>query len=242
MPVETEIANRLETGWSEVRAWTEEWEIELASAVEVGLEGEEKVRWQLWDPSSLSPPNSRPTSRAGPTEAMTQLQGNTMPATVSKTATGEILNDGPSKVKPNEWDWVLFANRRDAYICRDTMLSFGNKRPLANIRKGRPVGTHVVRGFSEEAWLRLHPSKKRSSNTRKRSASYTPQPTLKNTKMAEKDRRSSATASLRVQSSSSQFQAGGNVGEYVQQQEGLGVGENEEERGKVTDLFLVVHG
>src|SRR5690606_1293754 len=47
LPVETDMANRLEKGYCEVRAWTEEWDAELESAVQVGREGEEKVRWRL---------------------------------------------------------------------------------------------------------------------------------------------------------------------------------------------------
>ena len=37
-----------------VSAKTEEWEMELASAMEIGWGGEKKVHCQLWDKQSLS--------------------------------------------------------------------------------------------------------------------------------------------------------------------------------------------
>lgn len=55
-------------------------------------------------------------------------------ATLKSGVAGSVT---PGQTMVNEADWVLFTNAVDAYICRDTMLSFGNKRPLANIRKGR---------------------------------------------------------------------------------------------------------
>lgn len=228
LPVETEMANRLETGWEEVRAWTEEWEMELSSAVEVGREGEGKVRWQLWD---TKPSTSAPSSRPGTAVELGAEQ-------ILPTSTA---NSAPSRAKPNEWDWVIFANSRDAYICRDTMLSFGQRRPLANIRRGRTVGIHVVRGFSESEWLKLHPqpNSKRPASTpaRSRAASVAPTQSPIPTYIKEKNRRSYSTGS--------EFQAGGDVGGFEQHQEeglGLGLGEDDEMRGKVTDLFLVIHG
>ncbi|KAA8908986.1 DDHD domain protein [Sphaerosporella brunnea] len=248
LPVETEIANRLETGWEEVHAWTEEWELELASAVEVGREGEEKVRWQLWDKSSISVPNSRPGS-SGVLIDGAMLESATMPTSATKTvpATSSI-NDPTSRAKPNEWDWVLFANGKDAYICRDSMLSFGQKRPLANIRRGKTVGTHVVRGFSETEWLKLHPPRKRPQQTtaKSRSSSATISPVPRN--VVEKNARGYPISPGVVRDPPpttvhNEFQAGGDVGGFTQQtEEGLGLGENEEQRGKVTDLFLVIHG
>jgi hypothetical protein len=239
LPVETEIANRLEAGWEEVRAWTEEWDMELSSAVEVGREGEEKVRWRLWDTSSLSAASSRPGSSTG-VNSGEMIQ----PPTTSKISGTANISDTPSRAKPNEWDWVLFANGTDAYICRDSMLSFGNKRPLANIRRGKTVGTHVVRGFSEKEWLRLHPPRRRPPPASKsRSVNVTATPPL-SVGLKEKPLRSySVTQPLPSRTAESEFQTGGDVGAFEHhQEEGLGLGENDAQRGKVTDLFLVIHG
>lgn len=240
LPVETEVANRLETGWEEVCAWTEEWEMELSSAVEVGREGEEKVRWKLWDPNSISAPSSRPCTAAGGAEEQTLV--DTLPESVTKTAPAvSNPNDASSRAKPNLWDWVLFTNARDAYICRDTMLSFGNKRPLANVRRGKTMGTHVVRGFSEKEWLRLHPPRKRpppASPRNQNGCSGISRTTEKNTRSY-----SSSNMKQIPRTTVNEFQAGGDLCSFAQHQDdGLGLGENQQERGKVTDLFLVIHG
>ncbi|TGZ80048.1 hypothetical protein EX30DRAFT_396620 [Ascodesmis nigricans] len=241
MPVETEIANRLETGWQEVQAWTEEWDIELASAVEVGIEGEEKVRWQLWDDATISAANSRPST--GSADASPDAFGEEMDIDSSptikdlkKSPTSTALKEPESKVKPNPWDWVLFANANDAYVCRDTMLSFGNKRPLAQIRRGRTIGTHVVRGFCEKEWLKLHPPKRKP-------APVSRSPSRADTPSRRKREKLDEHASLSASALETNFEPGGRVGGFSQQtDEGLGLDENEEERGKVTDLFLVIHG
>lgn len=246
MPVETEIANRLEMGWQEVRAWTEEWDIELASAVEVGAEGEEKVRWQLWDDATISAANSRPTTGSDPTS--TTLDGDmdvgaSAPPTkpLQKMPTSAVLKEAENKIKPNPWDWVLFANEKDAYICRDTMLSFGNKRPLAQIRRGRTIGTHVVRGFSEKEWLKLYPPKRQSAPPARAPSRAGPPSGRRREKIG--DRTPSTTGIRTPATSETDFQAGGRVGGFSQQaEEGLGLDEDEAARGKVTDLFLVIHG
>jgi hypothetical protein len=227
LPVETEVANRLETGWQEVRAWTEEWELELMSAVEVGKEGEEKVRWQLWDKPSPSTAPSRPGSIAE--------EGTRFPVVENVSPAPPPVG---ADVKTNEYDWVLFANKRDAYICRDTMLSFGNKRPLANIRRGKRVGTHVVRGFQANEWDRLHPSKKKRKSpapvgARRHSASSTPN--LTPPKLREREKRS-----VSVTDGAPGTQVPRDEPSEDSQEAGLGPGE--EERTKVTELFLVIHG
>jgi len=56
-------------------------------------------------------------------------------------------------------EWVIFANAKEAYILRDSLLSgFAgiNKRPLAAIKRGKTIGVPVVRGFDEKAWRKIH--------------------------------------------------------------------------------------
>jgi hypothetical protein len=218
LPVKAEVANRLEAGWEEVRAWTDEWQVELTSAVEVGWEGEKKVRWQLWDKPSLSGQSTRPGSAAEDGAGMQGL-GDALPVPVVGT-----------DAAPNEYDWVLFANGTDAYICRDSILSFGSKRPLANIRKGKTVGTHVIRGFQVSEWERLHPSKrKRKLNNpvavgrRSTSSLVKPEP-------QEKEKR----GDIRVTPG---LPVSGNVSPGE-----VRLGPGEEDRIQVTELFLVIHG
>jgi hypothetical protein len=47
-PVELEVANRLEEGYLELKPWTETWNDELNCAVEVGAEGEVKITHRLY--------------------------------------------------------------------------------------------------------------------------------------------------------------------------------------------------
>ncbi|KAF8455211.1 DDHD domain-containing protein [Terfezia claveryi] len=159
LPVETDMANRLERGYCEVRAWTEEWDAELESAVQVGREGEEKVRWKLWDMTDATNTplgGSRPGTSTGKSEPMDIGSGRSTHANaagISNSAT------------PNPNDWVIFANSKEAYICRDTMLGFGNRRPLATIKSAgasgaNNVGIRVVRGFNVAEWERLNPKRK----------------------------------------------------------------------------------
>src|SRR5690606_18111391 len=62
LPVEAEVANRLEEGYMELRAWSEEWALELNSALEVGKEAEDKIRWSLYQ-KPVTPGGSTTTSR-----------------------------------------------------------------------------------------------------------------------------------------------------------------------------------
>jgi hypothetical protein len=58
---------------------------------------------------------------------------------------------------------VIYANETEAYLLRPSLQpsAYYGRRPLANyIRKGRPIGVCVCRGFDQEIWDRLHPSKK----------------------------------------------------------------------------------
>lgn len=225
LPVSAEIANRLETGWEEVRAWTEEWEMELASAVEVGREGEEKVRWQLW---------AKDTAGSRPGSALGESGAEGMGGFDSEVAGGTDASRG---VRADAADWVLFANETDAYICRDTMLSFGNKRPLANIRRGRPVGTRVVRGFQQGVWERLNPTTKK----RKVPASGATATGRKwSTSSTRDSREKKGYGPARTPMSASPGPGTTPVGSIREEMEGLGP--DDEDRIPVTDLFLVIHG
>ncbi|KAK4494696.1 hypothetical protein PRZ48_014052 [Zasmidium cellare] len=63
LPVETPVANMLEAGYLDLQCWTQTWQDELNSAVEVGAIGEMKIVHKLWPdkvPRSIStPPGSR---------------------------------------------------------------------------------------------------------------------------------------------------------------------------------------
>ncbi|KAF7126096.1 hypothetical protein CNMCM5793_002518 [Aspergillus hiratsukae] len=72
LPVETELANKLEDGYVYLKPWTDTWQDELNSCVENGADAEMKIVYKLWPkPSTKSystPATSRPGSsaQAGP--------------------------------------------------------------------------------------------------------------------------------------------------------------------------------
>jgi hypothetical protein len=47
-PIEPIVANQLEMGYRELRPWSQTWNDELNSAMEVGAAGEEKIAHRLW--------------------------------------------------------------------------------------------------------------------------------------------------------------------------------------------------
>ncbi|KAK5132315.1 hypothetical protein LTR08_009223 [Meristemomyces frigidus] len=57
---------------------------------------------------------------------------------------------------------VIYANEREARILKPSLLpsTYYGRRPLANyIRKGHKLGIPVVRGFDQDVWDKLHPTK-----------------------------------------------------------------------------------
>ena len=58
---------------------------------------------------------------------------------------------------------VIYANEKEAYLLRPSLQpsDYYGRRPLTSyIRKGHTIGIHVVRGFDQEAWDKIHPPKK----------------------------------------------------------------------------------
>lgn len=54
LPVEPDLANWLETGYQELQPWTDAWQEELNSCVEIGAEAEVKVVYHLFPEKSLA--------------------------------------------------------------------------------------------------------------------------------------------------------------------------------------------
>lgn len=55
LPVEPTVANQLEKGYREMRPWSQTWKDELNSALEVGAAGEEKISHRLWPKETPAP-------------------------------------------------------------------------------------------------------------------------------------------------------------------------------------------
>ncbi|KAJ4354591.1 uncharacterized protein N0V89_006328 [Didymosphaeria variabile] len=188
MPVEVDVANMLEAGYLEMKPWTETWTDELNSAVEVGALGEMKILQKLW-PAKPNQVDSRPSTsnQMLPTPGLVQ---STMPEEPldSEKERRTILEhvcdmidistgpEGPDNKAAGDTEYghggrknlyrsagVLYASDKEAYILKPALQpsDYYGRRPLANyIRKGRPIGIPVVRGFDQAAWDKLYPPKR----------------------------------------------------------------------------------
>ena len=85
LPVETSVANMLEAGYVDLQCWTQTWQDELNSAVEVGAAGEMKVAYKLWP--EPKPSDSRPASRRG--KAIREDRENLLRTATSNLVEGE---------------------------------------------------------------------------------------------------------------------------------------------------------
>lgn len=185
MPVEVQVANMLEVGYLELQPWTETWRDELNSAVEVGAFGEMKILHNLW-PEKTKKPESRPSTSQ---QMQAGLVQSTLPEEEEdpEKERREVVEnacdlidistgvDGPDHKAAGDLQYsadgrkhlyqkagVIYANSNEAYVLKPTLQpsDYYGRRPLANyIRKGRPIGVCVVRGFDQAVWDRLHPTK-----------------------------------------------------------------------------------
>jgi hypothetical protein len=187
MPVEVEVANMLEAGYLEMQPWTQTWKDELNSAVDVGAFGEMKILHGLW-PEKPRKPESRPSTSQQMMQS-TGLVQSTLPddendpekerrETVENAC--DLIDistgpEGPDHKAAGDLEYgadgrkrlylkagVIYSDDREAFILKPTLQpsDYYGRRPLANyIRKGRPIGVHVVRGFDQAIWDKLHPSK-----------------------------------------------------------------------------------
>ncbi|KAF4556429.1 DDHD domain-containing protein 1 [Elsinoe fawcettii] len=186
MPVEVPVANMLELGYVEMQAWTQTWQDELSSAVEVGAVGEERIFRKLWPEVPKKVVDSRPSTARGETANMVQnldLEPDTpekqreraadQACDIIDVASGSGGTDNRSSgtvtfgrygpLRNYAAAGVIYADATNAHILKPNLQpsSYYGRRPLANyIRKGRKLGIPVVRGFDQAAWDKLHPEPK----------------------------------------------------------------------------------
>jgi hypothetical protein len=186
LPVEVAVANMLEAGYIELQPWTQTWKDELNSAVEVGAYGEMKILHKLWPDKPPRLDESRPSTSQ---QMQTGLVQSTMPqedddpeqerleivenvCDLIDISTGP---DGPDNKAVGDLEYgangqklmylkagVIYATDNEACILKPALQpsEYYGRRPLANyIRKGRPIGIPVVRGFDQARWDKLHPTK-----------------------------------------------------------------------------------
>lgn len=170
-PVEVAVANQLEIGYRELRPWSQTWSDELNSAIEVGAAGEEKISHRLWPKET--------EQQAGGAQDSNQYFMPTDPLCAARCFGGAIAAIGT--VDPNSPDektseavvapkrfpnsHVIYKDSQNAFILKPSLQpsDYYGRRPLAKIKRGTPIGLHVVRGFDWRAWNKLHPGKKTTS-------------------------------------------------------------------------------
>ncbi|KAI9894587.1 MAG: hypothetical protein M1814_001941 [Vezdaea aestivalis] len=170
LPVEANLANQLEKGYVELAPWSETWDDELNSAIEVGADGEARVMYTIWPkeaPQSTTTPkdSSRPSTSSGVLVNATKSSvlpqyDHQLNSQISVSAEGvvDLAKVNTTKAFPDAG--VFYANSKDAYILRPKQLpsAYYNRRPILSTRRGKPAGVHVVRGFDWRAWEKIHPS------------------------------------------------------------------------------------
>jgi hypothetical protein len=187
LPVEVEVANMLEAGYIELQPWTQTWKDELNSAMEVGAYGEMKILHKLWPDKPSKPIESRPsTSQQMQTTGLVQStmpQEDEDPEQERRDMVENVCDlidistgpDGPDNKAVGDLEYsangqkhlylkagIIYASENEACILKPALQpsEYYGRRPLANyIRKGRPIGIPVVRGFDQDKWDRLHPNK-----------------------------------------------------------------------------------
>lgn len=215
VPVEPIVANQLEAGYRELRPWTETWNDELRSALDVGPLGEEKVSHRLWPEVVVK----RHKSKDGlPPEPPI----STDPFCAARCFRGEAATEGTLEPVHSERDTalpppdsrmyasyhVIYKDGSTAFLLKPSQKpsAYYSRRPVAKIMKGITVGLPVVRGFDRDAWERVHD--KRATSRSKNVPAVTPAAELLET-----------------------AEQGGCPGCKL-----------DKDRGQVTDLVLIAHG
>ena len=172
-PVEADVANQIEEGYAYIKPWTLTYVDELNSCQEIGPEAELKLVNGLWP--AEEPPDAGPKTAADRVrkellstasehlDYQNQDRKNAiaMAGSASNRAAGALDGyDDPIRLF-NKCS-MIYINARDAQILRPNQLPsvVRGRRPLAAMRKGRPIGVPVVRGFDFKAWESLYPPPK----------------------------------------------------------------------------------
>ncbi|KAL9109519.1 MAG: hypothetical protein Q9227_005854 [Pyrenula ochraceoflavens] len=216
LPLDPELANQLEIGYEYMRPWTQTWQDELDSCVDIGAAAELKVAYRIWPKKDERKP-STPLSTGNEVKPSgiphdSEVPSPPRPKFDVNTAAGGSYKDVEDGPRPFRNHSVIFVNATEAQILRPSLLpsSSRGRRPLNAIRKGRQIGVAVVRGFDSEAWHKLYPPDKMTARVAQaKVGAYLSQ----SGDAATRERRSSCTA-CRI----------------------------EEDRPTPTDLVLVIHG
>lgn len=174
VPVDPAVANQLEAGYRDLRAFSQEWQDELRCAVEVGSLGEEKVAHPLW-PQPVSPAAARsedgisdPPISSDPFCAARCFHGEaSAEGTLEPVQAGATEStDGSVSTRGFATYHVLYKDAKTAFLLKPSLRpsAYYGRKPLQKILKGLTVGLPVVRGFDRGSWDKLHEKKKRAPN------------------------------------------------------------------------------
>ncbi|CAG7946335.1 unnamed protein product [Penicillium nalgiovense] len=156
LPVETELANKLEEGYVYLKPWTDTWQDELNSCVENGADAELKIVHSLWTKQDSQPTTAQAShitdSPLGEADDPLRFDEN-------RAAGGTSVQS--ESIKSYLTSSAIYVDAINAQVLRPSLLPSVSRgrRPLNAIRKGRQIGIPVVRGFSRKSWEQLHPSK-----------------------------------------------------------------------------------
>ncbi|KAL5621234.1 hypothetical protein BROUX41_006704 [Berkeleyomyces rouxiae] len=169
LPVPVSVANQLEAGYRELRAWSETWKVQLECAVEIGAAGEEKISYPLW-PQELSNPNAKMPCLNEP-----QITGDIYCAArcfydeaaaegdlqAPPEPTGQAPKQPPEATAdtlhyPNHD--VVYRDAQHAFLLKPSLKpsAYYGRRPISRIVKGVNVGVPVTRGFDRHVWEKLY--------------------------------------------------------------------------------------
>jgi hypothetical protein len=156
LPVETELANKLEEGYVYLKPWTDTWQDELNSCVENGADAELKIVHPLWTKQ-----DSQPTTAQAPHSTDSPLDEADDPLRFHENRAAGGTSVQSESIKSYLTSSAIYVDAINAQVLRPSLLPSVSRgrRPLSAIRKGRQIGIPVVRGFSRKSWEQLHPSK-----------------------------------------------------------------------------------
>ncbi|OQE94322.1 hypothetical protein PENNAL_c0004G00834 [Penicillium nalgiovense] len=156
LPVETELANKLEEGYVYLKPWTDTWQDELNSCVENGADAELKIVHPLWTKQ-----DSQPTTAQAPHSTDSPLDEADDPLRFDENRAAGGTSVQSESIKSYLTSSAIYVDAINAQVLRPSLLPSVSRgrRPLNAIRKGRQIGIPVVRGFSRKSWEQLHPSK-----------------------------------------------------------------------------------
>jgi hypothetical protein len=156
LPVETELANKLEEGYVYLKPWSDTWQDELNSCVENGADAELKIVYPLWTNQ-----DSRPTTAQPIQSSDSPLDEAEDPLMFDENRAAGGTSVQSESIKSYLTSSAIYVDATNAQVLRPSLLPSVSRgrRPLGAIRKGRQIGIPVVRGFSRKLWEQLHPSK-----------------------------------------------------------------------------------